>query len=970
MPLTDPTSQQHLQRIARQLATQCPDLRQMAREVAAAALQQFGHSSLDPDAVYLHRFKGALSNPRTFSGWEHREVPYQSLTLVQLVMRRFDVQDQDDADLLSYRTGFYRQGAHAGVFDEHNEIPMAPVDLLRHFWAVDFCSTVRDRVRSFWAGNAEAFRTMAKVTFLARLDEARHAEPRPERRKRYRTLGIALTGVLDTPATLEQLQAQHSVDQGVRLCTFDIGGYVASDIFRVVMPDGYQLLYVPGEVDAVQLFASHDELYWWVLQNTNAAQNRARFMAHFALSSQEQSAKHVGLNQVIDVLFYHWGGRTPLGINQREVTLAMDAFTYLRDSARQRMEDDVHFALRSNADLRKQMWIADLQVVGKLSGAMAAFDWPVALAAVGAGLAETGLSIDQAINGHTTAERQAGVIGAVLATIDTALNAATLGEAEPETDLIDPPVPKPSTEAEAEAEAVDMEIATDAALHTYVPAPHQPAARAQLLSPFETNVVLDGEPLAGGALQGIYAMPEGQFVEIDGLPYQVRYVGELRSWVVIDPATPYSFYRNVPIRRDVAGRWEPAPQTRLQGGMPMARLNLWGRPSTPKVLPEPTVTPYDLPARMRARLVSISDDHLSGIIYSASNARLERACDEFRIKRNLLLADAERFFPAVELPPRPQIPLFDNHPSAKQIIKGSYQRSEGLVVGECHSHLGSKRFLIDNMAQLKKQNVGVLYLEHLLSDFHQADLDTFYRTARMPQALHDYVEELDRAQATDPAGHYTFMQVMLAAQANGLRIHAIDCMASYRQAWLSPPSETARQQMMNFFAHRVIDTDQAVRGPSKWLALVGNTHANTFDGVPGLAELEGAIGLRVEDILVGQAERFGIDAGIQANPAAKLAEVKCDLLLQVPITPIAVASQALEAKLAAVGSFCFTEVDKQLNLVHRSKKGELTFTPIRKDGAYYYIDRASWPRVDKRRMSSLSQLATLIASNGLRYVTT
>jgi len=427
MPQPPNPQRAQLQDIARQLVVNCPDMRQMAREVAVDALKKFARSSLDPDTVYLHRFKAAQSNPRSFSGWEHRDLPYQSLTLPQLVMQRFDANDQDNADLLGYRTGFYREGAHAGVFDERNEVPMAPADVLRYFWQIDFSSVFKQKMQAFWADSAEAFRSMAKANFLSKVVEACEHADLPEQRKRYRLLARALAGVTDWPPTLEQLQQTHVPDQGVRLHAFDIGGYVASDMLRAVLPDGYQVLYMPGEVTALHLFANPAQLYWWVLQNTNAADNRARLMAHFALSSHAEHPAGVGLEHLIDLLFSNWAGSAHDAINLLDKPVEQDAFSYLRDAARQRMSDDAHFALRSNADLRKQMWVADLHAFTRFAGAMAAFDWPVALAAVGAGLGETGLSIDEAINGHTTAERQAGVIGAVLASIDTLSNATLRG---------------------------------------------------------------------------------------------------------------------------------------------------------------------------------------------------------------------------------------------------------------------------------------------------------------------------------------------------------------------------------------------------------------------------------------------------------------------------------------------------------------------------------------------------------------
>ncbi|WEJ22762.1 membrane-targeted effector domain-containing toxin [Pseudomonas sp. SD17-1] len=964
MPQPPNPQRAQLQDIARQLVVNCPDMRQMAREVAVDALKKFARSSLDPDTVYLHRFKAAQSNPRSFSGWEHRDLPYQSLTLPQLVMQRFDANDQDNADLLGYRTGFYREGAHAGVFDERNEVPMAPADVLRYFWQIDFSSVFKQKMQAFWANSAEAFRSMAKANFLSKVVEACEHADLPEQRKRYRLLARALAGVTDWPPTLEQLQQTHVPDQGVRLHAFDIGGYVASDMLRAVLPDGYQVLYMPGEVTALHLFANPAQLYWWVLQNTNAADNRARLMAHFALSSHAENPAGVGLEHLIDLLFSNWAGSAHDAINLLDKPVEQDAFSYLRDAARQRMSDDAHFALRSNADLRKQMWVADLHAFTRFAGAMAAFDWPVALAAVGAGLGETGLSIDEAINGHTTAERQAGVIGAVLACIDTLFNATLLGEETGEAIRVDGEVP---AVAEPYVEAEDEPLATAEDIDAQVPAPLRPTPASQRLATFETNALLDGEKPGVGKMQGIYSLADGFYVAIGDFAYQVRYVGELKSWVVIDPNAPFSFYRNVPIRLTAQQQWEPVAQGRLLGGTPRFRLKLWGRSDYAPPPAERIPTPYELLPRQQAQLRSVDDEQLSGITYRANQPHLEEACDLFRKLRSKLLNDAKEYLSTVELPPRPQLPLFESNPAPKQILRGCYSRCDGVVIGECHAHLGSKRFLIDNMAQLRKQKVKVLYLEHLLTDFHQADLDAFNRTGNMSQHLRDYMAELDRSQATDSSGRYTFQQVMLTAQANQVRLQAIDCMASYRQAWLATPPGPIRQQMMNFFAHRVIAADQALH-PSRWIAFVGNTHTNTFDGVPGLAELQGAIGLRIEDIECGLPVRFGVDPGIQPDQSANLAAVKCDLLLQVPIAPAHGVARTLEEKLRAVGSFSFTQVEGTLQMIHRSKDLTLHYTPIQRDGTFYYIDRASWPRVDKRRMPSLVQLSTLVTSNGLTFV--
>ncbi|MCS5517624.1 hypothetical protein NWF32_30860 [Pseudomonas qingdaonensis] len=100
------------------------------------------------------------------------------------------------------------------MFDERNEVPMAPADVLRYLWQIDFSSVFRQKMQAFWADSAEAFRSMAKANFLSKVVEACEHADLPEQRKRYRLLARALAGVTDWPPTLEQLQQTHVPDQG------------------------------------------------------------------------------------------------------------------------------------------------------------------------------------------------------------------------------------------------------------------------------------------------------------------------------------------------------------------------------------------------------------------------------------------------------------------------------------------------------------------------------------------------------------------------------------------------------------------------------------------------------------------------------------------------------------------------------------------------------------------------------------
>ncbi|TLP63284.1 MULTISPECIES: membrane-targeted effector domain-containing toxin [Pseudomonas] len=980
--------QQHLRELAQSLITACPDMRQMARDTAIAILHKHGQPALNPDHVHLNRFQTAQSSPRTFSGWEHHDAPIQSFTLPQLVMHRFDVQDQDNSDLLSYLAGFYKDGPGRDVYDEHNEIPIQPKDVLEDFWQIDFSRLFHEQLETFWQRSSDSYRLLAKVNFLAKVVEVCAAAPDSALAHCAREVATALTGLNLQAPTLEQLHQLKIADAGYRVCTLDIAGYVASDWLRIEMQDGRQLLYTPGEETALQLFAGTHELYWWVLNHTNYADNRTRFMSHFPLSANDNSAPNTQLNHMIDLLFFNWGGHDHQCLNQLDTTVETDAFSHLRDAAQQRMRDDAHFALRSNGDLRKQLWIGYLEAFASISGPLAALDWPVALAAVGAGIADMGLSIDQAVNGHTTGERKHGVTQAIFAAIDTLFNAAMLANAAATVDVESvrepglevpadepaplEPIPTEDDTTDAQYDAREDEPASHAEIESWVPSPFRPEPPQTVLVPYQTNVILSASPDSGGEL-GIYLQGGDFYALIDQQPYQVRYVKEMQTWVVVDPENPWSFYRHIPIAMNAQGQWQPLERAALKGGMiPRKLLNLWGRVA-PRGLPAPlAANAYEIPLEMRPTLKAAANSPHQDLALSGGLASLDEQIENsyatFRSLRDKLASDAQAFLDAAQPPARPALPELPSDAPPKQVLRALLENSDGVVIGEGHSQLGSKQLLIDNMKLLRREKVKVLYLEHFMTDFHQADLDVFNRTGRMPADLRAYARNLDAGFGLDRTGRYTFENVLIEAQRNGIRVQAIDCMASYRQAWDPAPSPVIRQQMMNFYAHEVIAADQA-RAPGRWIALVGNSHANTFEGVLGVSELEGAIGLRVQDILIGQAASIEVDPGFTTlDNDMSLRQVKSDLRLQVPVRTHPPLGADLEAALWRRGNFTIDVRENEPCLIHRSNTGELLYTPILREGPRFYIYRPSWPWISERRLRNLAELRNMMQQHGLNYV--
>ena len=967
--LPDPDDEQALKDLVIPFVEACPDMHDMAHGEAQGILDKYGIEHIAPDKVWWHRFDNtSVSSNTAFLFWEHYPKPCESLTLPQLVVQRFHSHDQDNADLLDSDGGFYNEDANARIYNETNEVRMYPSRVIKDLWRINFSDRYWEKMGSFWINHSDDYRTLAKLNFISKALEE-HDSSRLSN-ENLKTVLKAVAGNISWPITLDMLRSEASPVNDLRVTPLTIGTYQSTDILRIVDKKGYQIVYTPGELDAFHVFETPHDLHLWLMHQNNKADNRARFMAHFPLSAQQQDGDNVGLNHTIDLLFFG-GSYDNSQLNLDWPALEMDAFTWLRDSVRERMFDDADLSLRSNGDLREKMWIGYLSTFTRLFGAMAVAGWPVALAAVGAGLANIGLNIAEAVNGHSVADRKSGVIGAITASIDSLFNLLALrgaveisevGSAEeeftPQENLAEP-------EYTAGATPRPPVITTR---------PVPPLDSESPLAPFQTNEILDGLQVVSdeGKYRNIYQPPTGgNYIEIDYSYYQVRYVNEMKTWVIIDPANPFSFHRNLPVRLNAEGEWEPLTRPGLYGGGKIFGSWPWGR--TPEPLPEvpsPT-TVYDVPQALRGELMPIVTD--ASAVKELSDAyddvfNPDSALMQFKAQRKTLFRDAQAYYQNLpELPPRPTIPTFGRVSRTKDIIEMLFEESPALVVGESHSSIGSKQFLIENMEILSKQKVKTLYMEHLLSDFHQADLDVFNKSGAMSKNLKSYLKNLDAGHFTDPSGRFTFMNVIKAAQKNHIRVQAIDCAASYRVDNMFDVTHAHRQKMMNYFAKVIIESDQAARGPHRWIALVGNTHSNTWEGIAGVSELEGGIGLRVKSAEVAQPTSIEPDPGESGSSGTDTTVyvVKNDLLLQVE-SPELAREQVLETALNQPGMVSIEKYGNQLQLVHRARDGSLVRTLIHADATGIYIERPQWGSINNKRFASLADLSNALRRNGLK----
>lgn len=997
-PLPNAADAAALKALVPALVEACPDMYEMATRFAKKILADHA-IDLDPEQVYWHRFHSSQSNPQTFTGWEHIEHPHGSMTLTQLVITRFTVHDQDNADMLDNDCGFYTAGPEAGTYDQTNEVKLYGSQVLKAFWAFNFADHFKTAAASFWSLQGDAFRTLAKCTFLAKAIEDREAGRLSD--ENFRTVVKATACNVSWPVTRQMLDESIQPSQALRIRRLKIGSYVASDILSIVDKDQRQILYVPGELYGFHVLNRAEDLHWWVLSQIEQPEHRKRFMAHFQVADHdimedtaaltttqewllaafpiadvlskvfhEPKMENIGLNHLLDLLFNAWKNHDHSLLEGQDAWVADDPFTHLRDATHVRMLSDASYLMHSNGELRKKLWVGYLNAFGRTFGPLAAVGWPVALAVVGAGIANVGLNIDQAVNGKTATERKSGVTGAIFAAIDTLFNAMFLKTGAPLPDIAQA---GDTVASEAQLEASLLEETEGPLLQAITPDRVPAVAEEESFLGSMRAKITEGTREGTGDRAGIIEtfsgatyihMCHGTLCDY----FMVRYVKEAKGWLIVDPQNPWSFYRNLPVRLNAYKQWEPVASPGLKGGRPIFGFKPWGRSPSPLPEVETPATAYDVPADQKPILQKVADGNIGPKALDENytgNAQFE----DFRVLRRKLHNDARDFFLNPTQPPRPAIPAFAADTPPKTLFQRLLKDAPGVVIGENHSNVASKRLLIENMPLLAKLKVKTLYLEHVLTDFHQADLDVFHRTGKMPQNLERYLKQLDKGQGTDPTGQYTFLQVIKSAQENHLRVQAIDCLASYHSKGILSAEQNFRQKMMNYFAHTVIEADQTLRGPHKWVALVGDSHANTFEGVPGLSELEGTLGLRVEDSATGNASGVEPDPGrIALQMGRGPTTVKNDLRLQLEMPDhIRIANQ-LEQQLPLPGLYMRYTEQGQMLIVSRDRNDLIKCTPLQHDNAGYFVERPEWTAINGRRFKTLDDLNQALAARGMEEV--
>jgi len=1020
-PLPNAADKIALKAIATRVIQACPSMQDTAHEVASDLLKKYGISGLDPDQVYFHRFGAAVSNSKAFTGWEHvNATPTSSMTLTQLVIHRFSVHDQDNADLIDSYTGFYTAGPTHRTFDETNEVRLHGDEVLKDFWNINFSSLYNERLTAFWSESASDFRTLAKCNFLIKAVQAR--DKRQLSDEDFQFVTQAVVGPITWPVSLQLLQSQQPAANSVR--TLDVAGYSATDILRFVAPKGRQIVYLPGETNAFAVLETATDMHFWMLQRMNKEEEaRQTFMAHFSLANRQEISDN--LTDLMNRLVSSWGKYDHHLINQQNRVVGDDAFSWLRDSTRREMFAEAELSLTSNGDLRKKLWIGYLSAGVKVFGPMAVVGWPVALPVIGASIANMGLNIDQAVNGKTAEDRKAGVLGAVLSGIDVLFNLLVLkgpGSLEDVGPGIDAAEAKEMAELKETTSQVNAPKPAPTEIAVETPENAQPTVKVP--ESFKIDVSLNDDTLISepGKFQGTYRLASNpsSAIKLNDSAYYVRYESDINgrgTWAIIDPANPNAFYGSIPVRLNAAGKWEIIPRLGLRGGMIVPPVATAGATSEPVVeewartpgihvpgLEDPEMRAWALGGPdvrnlyrrvwtlggIDVRSVLGVDEETVGarsVFMSASDESVE-SWSEFELaqeeSRNNLISDAKAYY---ELnPPTPRLPVSARViNTSSELLDTAFAQKPGLVVGESRGSIGSKQFLIENMPALARRGVKTLYLQELLANVNQLDLDTFARTGEMPEELENYLKKLDIKAGNDPEGRFNLLKLVKTANAQRIRVQALDMSTTYNinEDPLSrlPDSQMARR----FIASQVIGFNEQLKGSAKWIALVNQEHMTSFRGYRGISEQTDALSVRIDDVIPGQAQPIGSDPGLAVEYAdypdspvheavdgltdfdSIQAQIKGDWRVQMQTPWVYRTPQDLRTLLPEPGMFTFQRYRSSVLVVYRNAENRMADSVIRMTpGGRMNLDTPLAPSHDSMTVDNLADLKQALAEKGMQ----
>ena len=587
-----------------ELMQQYPDIERAALQIARQVLARAGLFDLDPYQVHWHWFDSANSSSRTYTGWEHYGAPKQSMTLVELVMRRFDLDQQRNSDLLAQMGGFYRVDQSAHAFNEHNEIRLDPRQVHAYFWRIDFAAYYASKVRGFWINNHALYCMVSKLSMLC--NATLNCQKGTLRIEDFIEVYAAVVNDSSTPFKPEKLMGDVAMSSSTKVYSFDIEGIVSHTMLRFRTVAGREIVYCAMQDPAFVAFADTEQIYEWVQSYLTTEQGRKRFGEQFVRPEHDKHGQWNTLQgHLRDIANTPWKQRKTR-LNAEEKTLDGYAFTFLTDCLKTDMESDASYLLISNNQLSKGLWLGYLEASFKLYSIFSMMGWPIAALSIAAGLGAVGLYADKAINAVNERERSDAIRSAVLQALNVFLTLPLLGDLSAIGEYEEAGM---QLELETDGESVwggvvedtgdtysggsssgdDFDplylgsdedrssTSTSTSTSSDSPSPSHGSVANRLLE--WRPAVVRGRDLqvqTRGPMAGLYVRQGNQiYAQVHNVLYRVRYRVALKQWAVVDPLNPYATEECIPLTLDAKGVWHSGERIAAASVAEAQRVTAW-----------------------------------------------------------------------------------------------------------------------------------------------------------------------------------------------------------------------------------------------------------------------------------------------------------------------------------------------------------------------------------------------------------
>lgn len=299
-------------------------------------------------------------------------------------------------------------------YDASTHLQVPAEALQRFIWNLDFHTRFKAMLDSYWREHTADHRLAARISFVAACN------------KQVREGSLSDVG--------RQLawQAARLVPgaPGLEIRPLNVYGYAATDLICIADRARPQvLLYLPGNASPLHEFDNMAAMKGWFGEQCRSTEKRLSLRQHFKLADTPDGLDFSGLETALDGLGAYPGfhtrspdrpGLTTDGpwppeeyvnykVDEYSPLLEGDLFAALSHRQRERSYADADFLITSDAQVTKARWrgylVTSINLLAPLALVVPEL---IPLLAVG-GSAQFGLGLDQAINGKTLADKDAGV---------------------------------------------------------------------------------------------------------------------------------------------------------------------------------------------------------------------------------------------------------------------------------------------------------------------------------------------------------------------------------------------------------------------------------------------------------------------------------------------------------------------------------------------------------------------------------